>query len=479
VAERPIQEDVGDSGECPRCRELERTIAIRDALHAQAIARVEARVRELEARLKLDSRNSSRPPSSDPPGVRPKPARRPGDRKAGGQPGHEGKCRPAFAPEQIDRTVEEHPGSCHLCGGHLRGAKRGALDPVRHQVVDVPAAPAEVTEYVLHRVLCPCCGVVTTAPLPAGTPSGAVGPRLQAIFALMVGRFRLSRREALEAIVALFGPKAEVSLGTLSALEGRTSAALAPAWEEARAAVRASAVAHADETSYGPGWLWMACTSDLSFFLVDPNRSRAACQRLLGEDFPGVIVTDRWASYHYHPFRRRQLCWAHLQRNAQELVDRGGSAVRVGRAVLRAADAVFSAWEDHRAGRLTVPSMARRLAPARRELSRALQRGRTNADRKAAALCNDLRKLFVSLWTFARRSGVEPTNNLAEREIRPAVLWRKGCFGAWCDAGRRFTERVLTVARTLRRKGRDILAYLEASIRARLAGKPAPRLLTA
>ena len=437
-------------------------------------------MRELEARLQLDSRNSSKPPSSDPPGARRKPARGPGGRKAGGQPGHKGKSRPAFAPEDVDRTEEAHPKCCHLCGGSLRGAARGVLDPVRHQVVDLPVALAEVMEYVLHRVLCPRCGVVTTAPLPPGTPSGVVGPRLQAVFALLVGRFRLSRREALEAVVSLFGPKAEVSLGTLSALEGRTSAALGTPWEEAKAAVRASAVAHADETSYGRArWLWTACTSVVSFFLLDPNRSRAASQRLLGEDFPGVIVTDRWASYDHHPPQRRQLCWAHLKRNGQELLDRGGPAARVGRAVLRAVDAVFSAWEKHGAGRLTVPSMARRLAPARRELLHALRRGRTNADRKAAALCNDLLKRFVSLWTFARRPGVEPTNNLAEREIRPAVLWRKGCFGASCDAGRRFTERILTVARTLRRHGRDILAYLEAAIRARLAGTPAPRLLTA
>jgi transposase len=117
--------------------------------------------------------------------------------------------------------------------------------------------------------------------------------------------------------------------------------------------------------------------------------------------------------------------------------------------------------------------------PARRELLRALRRGRTDADRKAAALCNDLLKRRLSLWTFARRRGVEPTNDLAEREIRPAVLWRKGCFGASADAGCRFAERILTVARTLRRQGRDILAYLEAAVRARLARKRAPRLLTA
>jgi transposase len=461
--------DVGSSAECPRCRELE-----------QVVARLEARVRELEGRLKLNSRNSSKPPSSDPPGAGRKPARKPGGRKAGGQPGHEGTSRPAFPPEQVDRTVEARPETCRICGEHLRGAASGGLEPVRHQVVDLPAASAQVTEYVLHRTVCRCCGVTITAPLPSGVPPGAVGPRLQAVFALLVGRFRLSRREAREAVVSLFGPKAEVSLGTLSALEGRTSAALAPAWEQARDAVRASGVAHADETSFREhgraGWLWAACTSTTSFFLVDRERSRAACRRLLGEEFQGVVVTDRWASYHHHPLRRRQLCWAHLKRNSQELVDRGGSAARVGRAGLAAVDAVFSAWKDHGAGRLPVPAMARRLAPARRDLLRALRRGRTNMDRKAAAFCKDLLKLFPSLWTFARRPGVEPTNNLAEREIRPAVLWRKGCFGAWSEAGCRFAERMLTVARTLRRQGRDILAYIEAAVRAQLAGKRAPLL---
>jgi len=163
--------------------------------------------------------------------------------------------------------------------------------------------------------------VIATLPLLPGVAPGAAGPRPQAAFALMVGRFRVSRREAIEAAVAFFGPKAAVSLGTLSALEGRTSEALAPAWEEAggrRARVR---VAYADETSYGrAGWLWTACTSVLS---VLRNRSRAACQRLLGEGFEGVLVTDRCASYDHHPARRRQLCWAHLKRNGQELVDRG------------------------------------------------------------------------------------------------------------------------------------------------------------
>lgn len=461
-------------------------MAVRDAVHAEMLAALGAKVealqhevRDLRAQLKLDSHNSSKPPSSDPPGGGAKsPPKRKGGRRQGGQLGHEGRTRERFAPAEVDRQEEHRPTACHVCGRRI--VANGSDDPVLHQVVDLPPAPAEVTEHVLHRGFCPCCKVTVTAPLPPGVPRSAVGPRLQAVLALLVGRFRLSRREAAEAAVALFGPKAAVSVGTVSALEGRTSVALAPAWEEAEEAARTSLVTHADETSFGRGgWLWTACTAAVSFFRIDPNRSRAAFERLLGEDFPGVLVTDRWASYHRHPSSRRQLCWAHLKRNGQGLVDRGGSAVRVGRAVLTAAAAVFSAWEDHRARRLSMPGIARRLTPARRELLRKLQRGRTNADRKAAALCKDVVKHFASLWTFTKHPGVEPTNNLAEREIRPAVLWRKGCFGASSDAGCRFTERMLTVTRTLRRRGRDVLAYLELAIRARLAGKPAPSLLMA
>jgi hypothetical protein len=85
--------------------------------------------------------------------------------------------------------------------------------------VDPPVAPEQLTKHLLQQVLCPCCNVITTVPLPRGVASGAVGPRLQAPFALRVGRFPTSRRGAIEAAIALFDPKAEISLGTQSALE--------------------------------------------------------------------------------------------------------------------------------------------------------------------------------------------------------------------------------------------------------------------
>jgi transposase len=455
---------------CPQCEELRREIA-----------QLREEIRELRARLKLDSTNSSKPPSSDPPGAGTKPpADKKKRRRRGAQPGHEGKSRPPFAPDQVDRTETHDPTACHLCGSAV--TVDPALDPVRHQVVDIPPATAQVTEHVCGRGVCPCCGVITTAPLPPDVPSGIVGPRLQAVLALLVGRYRLSRREAQDAVVALFGPKAEFALGTISALESRTSTALEAAYREAENAVRKAAVVCADETSFRRAtqltWLWTACTHLVSFFRIDRQRSKAAFRRLLPE-VSGVLSTDRYGAYGEHPANRRQLCWAHLKRNFQELVDRGGAAAPLGCAGLRACADVVAASLDHREGRLRFASLAQRLAPTRKALLLALEDHSDSPDKKARAMARSLGRCFVSLWTFTRWQGVESTNNLAEREIRPAVLWRKNSFGCQSRNGERFVERMLTVNRTLRHQKRHLLDFLEQTIRAHAAGRRPPSLIRA
>jgi len=106
-----------------------------------------------------------------------------------------------------------------------------------------------------------------------------------------------------------------------------------------------------------------------------------------------------------------------------------------------------------------------------------LRRGQENPDRKAAGLCRELRKWWPALWTFARVEGVEPTNNVAERALRPAVLWRKGSFGSDSSAGSRFVERLLTVVATCRQQGRRLLDFLVAAGEAALLGTGGPSLL--
>jgi transposase len=354
-------------------------------------------------------------------------------------------------------------------------------DARRHQVVEIPPAAAAVTEYVLHHEQCAACGHTTAADLPEGVPPWAIGPRFQATLSTLTGRFRLSRRETLEAAVALFGPKARLSLGTLTSMEARTRTALSSAYEEAAAAVHGSRVVHPDETSYyerkHKSWLWVAATPAVAYFRIDPQRGRSAFERLL-PDFAGIIVVDRWKAYLRHAHRKRQLCWAHLKRNFQELVDRGYPATLVGRPGLRAADAVFSAWEDHEEGRLSRRGLGRRLSAQRKFLGRALTRGLGNADPKVRAKAKDLLPQVECLWTFTRRTGVTPHNNLAERLLRLAVLWRKGSFGTQSAGGSRFAETMLTVVQTLRLQKRAVMDFVEQSIRAARLGIAPPRLLT-
>lgn len=442
------------------------------------IASLESIVRKLSSQLKLDSTNSSLPPSMDWRGRVSSQAHAPTGRRRGGQPGHAGTTRRRFPAGQVDHWVPVKPERCGHCRRELKG--EGELVDSR-QVVELPISPAEVTEYQRYRRTC-ACGQTTTAEFPADMPQGCVGPRLQAVLGALTGRYRLSRREARDAVATLFGSKAEVALGTVAALEGRTSAALEKPCRQAVSAVRAAPAANVDETSWredkGKAWLWAAATPDLAAFHIDRHRSRAAFERLLGGRYRGVIGTDRWTSYHGHPVTRRALCWAHLKRNFQALVDFGSRpAQAIGRAGLDCEKRVSSLWRRYRQGELTHASLRVLLQNSRSALGRALSRGRRCRDGRASALCRDVLKRFTSLWTFARREGVEPTNNRAERVLRKAVLWRKGCYGSDSPGGSRFAERMLTVCESLRMQGRDVVTFLEAAIRAQAGSSSYPSLL--
>src|SRR5215217_7562855 len=154
---------------------------------------------------------------------------------------------------------------------------------------------------------------------------------------------------------------------------------------------------------------------------------------------------------------------------------------RLSRTVLRGLGGRKAPWlpDRFRAGECDRPELQRRLMPLQARLGRLLRRGQARPDRKAAALCRELNKWWPALWTFARVEGVAPTNNGAERALRPAVLWRKGSFGCDSEAGSRFAERLLTVVATCRQQGRGLLDFLVAASEAALQATAVPSLLPA
>src|SRR5947199_9749589 len=393
------------------------------ALEARVAALV-AMVQALQEQLHQTSRNSSRPPSSDPPRSQ-RPHRPRGQRRRGGQPGHPGATRTLIPVEEADEVVVIKPAQCTHCQAPLSGD-----DPKqwRHQVIELPPIKPVVTESQWHQLACPTCGATTRAPWPAGVPSGTYGPRVQATVALYTGSYRLSKRTTQQAMSEVFGVPMRV--GTISQLEQATTAVLDAPVEEARTYVHEQAVAHLDETSWRQGgkraWLWVAVTSWVTVFVVRMSRGGQVARELLGERFSGILVTDRYSAYNWYPVRWRQLCWAHVLRAFEAMRGRGGASEEVGEALLAQARQMFPWWHRVRAGTRQRSSFRSSMSPLRREVERLLEAGSTCGVPTTAGTCRDILKRREALWTFVQVDGVEPTNNAAERSIRPGVLWRKG-----------------------------------------------------
>jgi len=438
---------------------------------------LQEQVRTLQEQLNQTSRNSSRPPSSDPP-QSPRPRRLRGQRRRGGHPGHPGHTRLLLPVEEVDEVVVLKPAQCTHCQAPLSGDDR---KPYRHQVIEIPPLKPVVTEYQWHQLACPACGERTRAPWPAGVPSGTYGPRVQATVALYTGAYRLSKRTTQQAMDEVFGVPMRV--GTISQLERATTAAVATPVEEARAYVHEQAVAHLDETSWCQGgkraWLWVAVTSWVTVFLVRMSRGGSVARELLGETFAGILVTDRYSAYNWYPVRWRQVCWAHLLRDFTAMRDRGGRSEELGEALLAQARQMFTWWHRVREGTLQRSTFRAYMTPLRREIERLLAAGRHCGVPKTEGTCRDILKRRAALWTFVQVDGVEPTNNTAERAIRPGVLWRKGSFGTQSEAGSRFVESMLTVVTTLKQQQRNVLEYLTEACEAALRGDAAPSLLPA
>jgi transposase len=305
---------------------------------------------------------------------------------------------------------------------------------------------------------------------------------LTAALAYLSGCHGLSKRAVEEIAENLFA--APVSLGTVANLEQEVSAALAAPHQEALEAVRAADVKHADETSWKLRgqlcWLWAAATAGVAAFVIHGKRSALGLAALLGQEIHGILCSDRWGVYNCVPAERRQICWAHLKRDFQKIVDRSGLSEFVGRRGLRLVKEVFAAWHAFKEGQVTRVQLQANLEPLADRMQKVLLEGAIcGQDKTVAAFCDNVLELEPALWTFARVEGVEPTNNFMERLLRRAVLWRKRSFGCWSPAGCRFVERILTVVQTRRLQGQNVLEYLHNALRAHRDSQPCPKLLKA
>jgi transposase len=437
---------------------------------------LERRIAESEERLNKNSTNSSRPPSSDPPSVKRRPPAPASGKKRGGQPGHRHRPRALVPPEGLRQVIECRPPHCRWCGHDLHGDDP---EPLVHQVAEVPPIQPTVDEYRLHRLKCPRCHTRTCATLPAGVPTGAFGPRPRAILSVLAGAYRLGKRPIRQLASDLLG--LSISTGMISRLERQAAEELAAPVEELRQYVRDSPSAHIDETSWRQGrdkaWLWVAVTRLVTIFAIATSRGADVARGLLGTDRRKVVISDRFEGYGW--IKRRQYCWAHLNRDFQAMVDRGGGSAEAGRRLLAHSGEVFGWWHRVRDGTMARSTLRTNVAILRFLFRSELRRGVDCGCAKTAATCRELLRGETHLWTFVRVEGVEPTNNHAERALRHGVIYRELSGGADSEAGSRFVERMLSVVATCRQQEIHVLDYLTRCYQAHLEGQPVPSLLPA
>jgi transposase len=444
----------------------------------EANERLEARVAELERRLNRSSRNSSLPPSQDPPSAPPRPARGSG-RKRGGQNGHEGRYRRLLPREQVDEIVEHWPDRCRSCAYAFAERERvDAAEPSRRQVAELPPIAVRVTEHRVHRVCCPACATLTTAEPPAAS-RWAFGPRLQAAVVTLAVRNRVSRRDTTELARELFG--VELATGTVDAIIQRAGDALAGPYTELEQRIKQAAAVNIDETGWktrgGTRTLWGALTSRTAVFRIAAGRHAFEAKTLLGERFAGIVCSDRWRGYDYLDPIQRQLCWAHLLRDFTAHSEGLSEQHDFGCAGLVIAHDLFAAWDAYQADgdRARLQAQTAPLQPKLRTLLEHAGRKspRTKYHRDFA---RNLLKRWPALWTFTHTHGVEPTNNHAERGLRGAVIYRKLSLGSQSERGERTIERLLSASITCRLRKQSLLAYLTQALTAHARGDPVPAL---
>jgi len=436
------------------------------------------RIDELESQIqKLTPRNSSIPPSTEHPHAKRgrKPNSSKNKRKQGGQKGHQRHTRELIPSEKCDSVTPRYPDACRRCGGDL---EFDPADPKRHQVWDLPPIEPVVDEYQLFRGHCPCCGITTQADLPAGVPSGQCGPRLAAFTGLLMGHFRQSKRRTSMFLGDLLN--IPCSPAWTVKIQNLLSDAIAAPCEQLRGELEKQPQLFVDESPTKEkkmkAWLWVAVAQTFAVFGIFGNRSRESLVSLVG-DYSGIILNCDRAKM-YLDGKRLQWCWAHLKRDIQKLIDSpDGQVRRLGHDLMRQERLLFEHWRRYKAGAITWRGFQRLAGPIRDEFNSLLVRGSWSGNEKLMGFCDEILPRKEHLWTFLEVEGIEPTNNTAERTLRPAVIYRKLSFGTQSAKGSRYLERILTVSETCRLQNRNAYQYLIEAMEAKFAGQSSPSLL--
>lgn len=436
--------------------------------------RLKQKLADLTAKLQQQTRPA--PPSFVKPNVATRPHRRPG-RKSG----HPAALRPR--PQRIDQH-EQVPLPVDAYGKPCCPECRSQLSQVtQHQRLVEELVPAQRLTVCYHTTSgwCPCCrrkieSRATDQPPAADLPHAQLGLNAIATAVLMRVAYRLPLRQISRLLGQL--PGLHLSPAAIVKQLRRVSRWLGGDYDHLLRMIRASAVVHADETSWRTngrnGWLWTICSRDHTLFHVDRSRAAKVIADLLGKGFGHngqTLVSDFYSVYDQFD-APQQKCLTHLLREMRDLVARRPELanhqffrrcrrlikdmLRLGQNRRRLKKSVYQAKVDR---------IEQRLA--------ALAEGQWN-DADANRLSRRLDKYRQKLTTFLHKPAVDPTNNAAERALRPAVVMRKITGGSRSDAGARAWAILASIMRTAEQQGRDVLETIKTLLGAAWSAKPPP-----
>lgn len=434
---------------------------------------LKAKVKELEDKLNTNSRNSSKPPSQDP--FRPKNSRKSSNKTQGAQPGHMGHKKKMYPMDEVTKIVELKPDICTDCD--CTDFNKAPVSIECRQTVELPAIKPEVTQYNICTCRCNRCGKDTRPEVPKEAERG-FGPRLMGFLTMLSGEAKVTKRKICS-IAAHLGIK--ISLGALCNIHRLAADILKGPFEEVREAVLREKNVNADETSWRlkskKCWIWIGATPVATFFSIDPSRSREAFERIF-RTYQNTLSSDRYGAYRRYK-GVKQSCLAHIDRDFKKVSERKGADGALGRILSGELGLIFSLWKQFKNEALSRKELQTQAEIHVKNIKDTLTvlASAKEIQSKSRNLGKNLLNCFSTLWVFLYEEGVEPTNNLAERGLRPAVIWRKISGGSQSDWGLNFTERLLTVSFTLRQRSGNLFEFLSRAFDAHLKGSSIPLLL--
>jgi transposase len=426
-------------------------------------------IADLKEKLNLNSKNSSKPPSTDQ-----KTNTTSEEQKK--RKSRKGVARSVYPPERVDKSVDCICKNCSHCGSQ---SIENVGSPEALQQAELPEVRAIVTEYLLHKYSCKDCGKKSIADLPIGVPDSAFGPRLMGLFATLTGALHVAKREAIQLMKDLY--YVDIGLGSAPNIEERVTKALNQVYNRIHhLVIEGTFCKHFDETTWRDSgkrcYAWIASCSMAAFFKLHTSRSRKAFEELAGKEANDFkAVTDRYSVYATIG-RFHQYCLAHLIRDFRRYAERDGPDGEIGEALAHELARACRTHKDYRDGEICLKQRNIRIGHCKRRVRFWLDDGFANGSDKLSGLCETLLNSLSKLWTFTKVDGMEPTNNLAERDLRKLVIWRKKSFGTRSERGQRFVERVTSVVETVKRHGKNALRFIQDAVENFFLGKPAPHI---